>query len=145
MVQLKVLSGKKAGTAWVARRFPVRIGRSAAADLQLEEDGVWDQHLQLDFDPAEGIVLSAQPNALATVNGQPVQQTVLRNGDAIEIGSLKTAVLAQRNPPGWACASAKGSPGPASPPFPSARLASSTGCSAEGASARVNAGSALRR
>lgn len=89
MVQLKVLSGKKAGTAWVARRFPVRIGRSAAADLQMEESGVWDQHLQLDFDPAQGIVLSAQPDALAAVNGQAVQQTVLRNGDAIDIGSLR--------------------------------------------------------
>ena len=53
MVQLKILSGKKAGTAWVARRFPVRIGRSAGADLQLEESGVWDEHLQLDFKPAE--------------------------------------------------------------------------------------------
>ena len=89
MVQLKVLSGKKAGTTWVARRFPVRIGRSSAASLQLEEGGVWDQHLQLDFNPAEGIVLSVQTDALATVNGQPVHQTVLRNGDAINIGSLK--------------------------------------------------------
>jgi pSer/pThr/pTyr-binding forkhead associated (FHA) protein len=89
MVQLKVLSGQKAGTTWVARRFPVRIGRSAAADLQLEEDGVWDQHLQLDFNPAEGIVLSALPNALAAVNGQPVHRAVLRNGDAIDIGSLR--------------------------------------------------------
>ena len=89
MVQLKVLSGKKAGTAWVARRFPVSIGRSPAADLQLEESGVWDQHLLLDFNPAEGFILSAQPNALATVNGQPVHQTVLRNGDAINLGSLR--------------------------------------------------------
>ena len=89
MVQLKVLSGRKAGTTWVARRFPVRIGRSPAADLQLEESGVWDQHLQLDFKPAEGFLLSTQPNALATVNGQPVHQAVLRNGDAIDIGSLK--------------------------------------------------------
>ena len=89
MVQLKVLSGKTAGTTWVARRFPVRIGRSADADLQVEESGVWEQHLQLDFNPAEGIVLSAQPNALAAVNGQPVHQAVLRNGDAIDIGSLK--------------------------------------------------------
>jgi hypothetical protein len=89
MVQLKVLSGKRAGTTWVARRFPVRIGRSGATDLQLEEVGVWDQHLQLDFDPAEGIVLSVQQNALASVNGQPVRQAVLRNGDAIEIGSLR--------------------------------------------------------
>ena len=89
MVQLKVLSGKKAGTAWVARRFPVRIGRSAGANLQVEESGVWDQHLQLDFNPAEGIVLSAQPNALTAVNGQAVQQTVLHNGDVIDIGSLR--------------------------------------------------------
>jgi hypothetical protein len=89
MVQLKFLSGKKAGAAWVARRFPVRIGRSSAADLQVEESGVWDQHLQLKFNPAEGIVLSAQPDALVTVNGQPVHQTVLRNGDSIDIGSLR--------------------------------------------------------
>ena len=89
MVQLKVLSGKKAGTIWEARRFPVRIGRSAGADLRLEEAGVWDDHLQLSFDPAEGIVLSAQPDAPAFVNGEPVSQAVLRNGDAIEIGSLK--------------------------------------------------------
>jgi hypothetical protein len=89
MVLLKVLTGKKAGTSWEARHFPVRIGRSAAADLQLEEGGVWDQHLQLDFSSGEGIVLSAQPNALAAVNGQPVERTALRSGDAIDIGSLK--------------------------------------------------------
>jgi pSer/pThr/pTyr-binding forkhead associated (FHA) protein len=89
MIQLKVLSGKKAGAAWVARHFPVRIGRSAGADLQVEEGGVWEQHLQLDFNPAEGIVLSTQPNALATVNGQAVHQTILRNGDTIDIGSLR--------------------------------------------------------
>ncbi len=89
MFQLKVLAGSQAGTSWVARRFPVRIGRSPGADLQLTESGVWDEHLQLDFDPAEGIVLSAQPNALVSVNGQPVQQAVLRNGDNIDLGSLK--------------------------------------------------------
>ena len=89
MVQLKVLSGKKAGTAWAARHFPVRIGRSPKADLQSDESGVWDQHLRLDFDPAKGLVLTTQQDALASVNGQPVQQTVLRNGDTISIGSLK--------------------------------------------------------
>jgi pSer/pThr/pTyr-binding forkhead associated (FHA) protein len=89
MVQLKILSGTKAGTTWVARRFPVRIGRSASADLQLEEPGVWDQHLRLDFQPGTGFLLNAQPNALAAVNGQAVQQTLLRNGDTLELGSLK--------------------------------------------------------
>lgn len=89
MVQFKILSGKKAGAAWVARRFPVRIGRATSAHLQLEEEGVWDEHLHLDFKPREGFVLSHVPNALATVNGEPVEATTLRNGDIVGLGALK--------------------------------------------------------
>jgi pSer/pThr/pTyr-binding forkhead associated (FHA) protein len=89
MVQFRILSGKMAGTQWVARHFPVRIGRAAANDFQLEEAGVWDQHLELEFRPAEGFVLTTQPQALASVNGQPAQSILLRNGDCIEIGSAK--------------------------------------------------------
>jgi predicted component of type VI protein secretion system len=89
MVELKILSGKMAGTKQVARHFPFQIGRSASADFRLEEDGVWDQHLELMFDPGTGFVLTTKPNALASINGQPFQEAVLRNGDAIEIGALK--------------------------------------------------------
>jgi len=89
MVQLKVLTGKKAGTVWVSRRFPVRIGRSAGVDLQLEEDGVWDQHFQLDFRATEGFLLTGHPDARTSINGEPVQRTYLRNGDTIEIGAAK--------------------------------------------------------
>jgi predicted component of type VI protein secretion system len=88
MVQFKILSGKKAGFLWDARRFPVRIGRAANADLQVEEPGVWDEHLVVSLDP-EGFVVETQPNTLANLNGQPVQRAVLRNGDVIEIGSVK--------------------------------------------------------
>jgi len=90
MVQLKILNGKKAGPLWVSRRFPVRIGRSAGLDLQLEEDGVWDQHFQLDFRPPDGFLLTGHPDARTSINGQPVQhRTCLRNGDIIEIGAAK--------------------------------------------------------
>jgi pSer/pThr/pTyr-binding forkhead associated (FHA) protein len=89
MIQLQILTGKQAGTDLIARRFPFRIGRAAPADLRLAEDGIWDQHLELNLITPDGFVLSAQPNALATVNGQRVEQTLLRNGDLIEIGSLK--------------------------------------------------------
>ncbi len=89
MVQLKVLSGKKAGAVWVARRFPVRLGRSGHADLQLEDEGVWDRHLQLDFRPGEGFVLKTEPDALAAVNGEATHQAILRNGDAIDLGSAR--------------------------------------------------------
>ena len=89
IVQLKILSGKKAGLVWSARRFPVRIGRGAGTDLRLEEEGVWDQHLRLDFRPADGFFLDVQPDALARLNGEPVQHAHLRNGDEIALGSLK--------------------------------------------------------
>ena|ERR1041385_6624225 len=89
MVQLKVLTGKKAGTMWVTRRFPVRIGRSAGIDLQLEEDGIWDQHFQLDFRPTEGFLITGHPDAKTSINGEPIQRTLLRNGDTIEIGATK--------------------------------------------------------
>ena len=89
MIQLQILSGKQAGTRWVARRFPVRIGRSTANDLQLEENGVWDEHLELTLDPAQGLLLTPRPDALVTVNRQAVQAIRLRNGDSIEIGSVQ--------------------------------------------------------
>src|SRR5437868_1757380 len=93
MVRLCVLSGKTAGTTCVARRFPVRIGRSPAANLKLEEDGIWDEHLELALSPGEGFVVQTAPNALAAINGHPVQRAVLRNGDIIEIGCVQLQFL----------------------------------------------------
>jgi pSer/pThr/pTyr-binding forkhead associated (FHA) protein len=89
MVQLKVLSGKKAGFTYVARRFPVRIGRAAASDVALEDGGVWEEHLVIDVKASEGFALHTQGPALASINAQPVQEALLRNGDVIAFGSVK--------------------------------------------------------
>jgi len=93
MLQLRILSGKTAGTEWVARRFPVRIGRAVNADLRLEEPGIWDEHVVLSFDRRSGLVLETAPNALAWINGEPVSNAVLRNGDLIELGSVRMQFL----------------------------------------------------
>jgi pSer/pThr/pTyr-binding forkhead associated (FHA) protein len=89
MIQINILSGKKAGAQSGVRHFPFRIGRDAQNDLQLEDDGVWDQHLTLEFQKKEGFNLETAANALTVVNGQPVQKTILRNGDIITIGSAR--------------------------------------------------------
>lgn len=89
MVQFKILSGKMAGSSWEARRFPVHIGRSAKSDFQLEDAGVWDDHLKISLDRAEGFVLETEANALASLNGQPIQHATLRNGDTIDLGSAR--------------------------------------------------------
>jgi len=88
MIQLQLVSGKQAGALWVARRFPVRLGRSPTCDLQLEEPGVWDEHLELTLDSTQGVMLAARPNALVTVNREAVQLARLRHGDSIEVGSV---------------------------------------------------------
>jgi len=89
MVQLNILSGKKAGAQLAARRFPFHIGRAAGNELQLDDDGVWDQHLTMEFNRQQGFALAIAPNALATVNGEPVRAAILRNGDIIVLGSAR--------------------------------------------------------
>jgi pSer/pThr/pTyr-binding forkhead associated (FHA) protein len=89
MIQLNILSGKSAGNQTVVRHFPFRIGRAAENELQLEDDGIWDDHLALEFQPQSGFNLAIAPDALATVNGEPVQEKILRNGDIITLGSVK--------------------------------------------------------
>ena len=89
MIQLNILSGKKTGTSWSTRRFPVHIGRSADADLQIVENGVWDDHIEIDLKRTEGFLLRTRPEAPASINGEPANQAVLGNGDVIQIGSAR--------------------------------------------------------
>jgi len=88
MIQLKVLTGKKAGSTIVARRFPFQIGRGAGANLRLEDAGVWDRHLELSLTP-EGFFLQLETKATAMINGDVIRHQRLRNGDLIELGAVK--------------------------------------------------------
>ncbi len=90
MVQLNFLSGKKAGSQTVVRRFPFRIGRAAPNDLPLDDAGIWDSHLTLELHPEhKRFTITVAPNALAALNNQPVENAPLRNGDVISVGSVK--------------------------------------------------------
>lgn len=89
MVQIRVLSGNKAGTELVTRRFPLKIGRAGNSDLRLEDAGVWDEHLRIYFEPRNGYVLQTCSDALASINSQPQSSARLRNGDTITAGSVQ--------------------------------------------------------
>jgi pSer/pThr/pTyr-binding forkhead associated (FHA) protein len=89
MVQFTVLSGRRTGLAVTAPRFPFVVGRNKDADLCFEEEGVWERHLEVDLRMPDGFLVQVNPGALATVNGQPVREAALRNGDLIGIGPVK--------------------------------------------------------
>jgi pSer/pThr/pTyr-binding forkhead associated (FHA) protein len=87
MVQLDCLTGNKTGTRWTPQNYPVRIGRSQHETICLDDDGVWDHHLEIHLDRSEGAVLTASAQAFVHINGQTVeQQTTLKNGDVIQLG-----------------------------------------------------------
>jgi pSer/pThr/pTyr-binding forkhead associated (FHA) protein len=89
VIQLQIVSGKQAGSDVTVRQFPLVIGREAAAGLRLDDSGVWDSHLEIQFDRSAGFSFQAGPNALTLVNGERVESGVLRNGDTIELGSVQ--------------------------------------------------------
>jgi hypothetical protein len=89
MVQLNILSGKKAGSHVIARRFPFSVGRASNNSLQLEDEGIWDQHLMLEFKRQNGFFLTKENAAFATVNEQAFETIRLHNGDIITVGSAK--------------------------------------------------------
>jgi len=69
MVQLKILSGTRAGTTWAARRFPVRIGRSLRPTFS-SRNRVFGTTICSLISSGDAFILSAQPKVLAAVNGQ---------------------------------------------------------------------------
>lgn len=89
MVQLKIRNEDRAETLCLARRFPFSIGRSQANNLCLPASGVWDRHAEIRLKMPEGFELAALGEALVTVNDTPIQQTILRNGDWIGLGTCK--------------------------------------------------------
>lgn len=89
MLLLSVLSGKQAGAQVVAGRFPFHIGRRPDAGLRLDDDGVWDQHCTLAVEAAEGPSLQSASGVPSYLNGQAVERARLRNGDLLDLGSVK--------------------------------------------------------
>ena len=89
MVQLRILSGSKAGGFQVVRRFPFHVGRAADNDLCFDSTGVWDYHFMLNLQPHEGFAMQTFDEAFATVNDEHRNSAILRNGDVISFGSAK--------------------------------------------------------
>ncbi len=97
MVLLKHLNGKEAGTEISARRFPFSIGRSPNSNYRLMADGVWDHHAEIHLHRSRDFVLVAKDDASVLLNGHPVTQAVLRNGDHVHLGGAQ--LLFSLSPP----------------------------------------------
>lgn len=88
MIQLSILTGRKAGTQVVACRLPLAIGRASGSGCLLDDDGIWDRHAELELCDA-AVQITAGTGCSVSINGERVQEAVLRNGDLLELASVK--------------------------------------------------------
>ena len=89
MIRLRVLSGQKAGFDHEYTAFPFSIGRAANDELRLADNGVWDRHLTIDYQPGEGWFVRKNPKASAMLNHTPLEEARLKAGDELELGSVR--------------------------------------------------------
>src|SRR5690242_13480959 len=89
MIQLHILSGKKAGATVSVSKFPFQVGRTGSSALTLDDAGVWDQHFEITWPTSEKLVLNANTKATTVVNGEKINEVSLREGDVIEAGAVK--------------------------------------------------------
>src|SRR3954468_3137999 len=89
MIQLHILSGKKAGTTISVSKFPFQVGRAPTSSCTLDDAGVWDRHFEISWPTRETLVLQANSKATTVVNGANVKEAPLREGDVIEAGAVK--------------------------------------------------------
>jgi hypothetical protein len=89
MIQLHILSGKKAGATISVSRFPFQVGRTPSSALAFDDAGVWEQHFEITWPTRETLVLQSNSKATTVVNGAKVKGAALREGDVIEAGAVK--------------------------------------------------------
>ncbi|MSU21650.1 MAG: hypothetical protein EXS30_09680 [Pedosphaera sp.] len=89
MVQLRVLSGARAGEHVGCENFPFTIGRASDSDLVLQDAGIWDRHGKIALSDEGVFQFKVSPDAFASINDRQAVEAVIRNGDMIELGAAR--------------------------------------------------------
>lgn len=99
--RIVILNGDKRGERLDIGRSPLTIGRGAACDIQLPDPLIGEIHAKITPQPAGlHICVSAETHRL-TVNHADVQESSLKHGDMVEIGTTRLFVQSQRSPGTW--------------------------------------------
>lgn len=96
MAALVVQTAERKGEVISLRSFPWNVGRGAANHSCFAQPGVWEEHLRFTFERGDGYWVRALAPATLLVNGAVLQESRLRPGDVVEMGSVRFLfVLAQ--------------------------------------------------
>jgi len=90
LAQLQFLTGQPRRHYIWPGEFPIRLGRSSDCALRIEEEGVWDNHVEIELDNENRFHLRRISDASVMVNDEPMEdEQPLANGDVLALGSVK--------------------------------------------------------
>ena len=90
LAQLQFLTGQPRRHYIWPDQFPVRLGRGGECAMRIEEEGVWEHHVEIGLDNENRFRLKRISDASVMVNGEPMAKfQPLANGDVLELGSVK--------------------------------------------------------
>jgi Inner membrane component of T3SS, cytoplasmic domain len=109
-MKLRIQQGRRRGREYSVGRTPVTIGRAAQCDIVIPDDQlVSSEHADVHVDSNGQLLLRDLESVNGTeVNGQSVQEAVLKPGDEIAIGSTVFEVIEEAASPGPAATPERG-------------------------------------
>jgi chromosome segregation ATPase len=96
--ELVVHNGRLSGARKALGAALTLVGRAEGCEVRLNVEGVLPIHCAVVHGP-DGLVLRALPGALTLLNGEPVAEGPLRDGDVIAVGPFQFRVTAPPGPP----------------------------------------------
>jgi ABC transport system ATP-binding/permease protein len=83
---IQVLTGKQAGNTFAISKAIITIGRAQDNDIILENDTVSRYHARIIHDGAQWNIEKLALSNVVSINGQPIQQASIDDGDKIGFG-----------------------------------------------------------
>ncbi len=92
-IKLRVLSGPQAGAEYATDRKRIRVGRSHAADITIEDESVSGQHFDLRITPRGVEVIDLASTNGTTLFGRQIGRVFIQPGDTLTAGSCEILLL----------------------------------------------------
>lgn len=86
---LRLLNGSGKDRVFTIRAIAITIGRGLDNDLVLESTDVSRHHARIEFRDSQWHLYDLGSTNGTRVNGQPVQQSIIKGGDRIDFGGLQ--------------------------------------------------------
>jgi len=124
---LKAVAGRQRGSAWKLERSVARLGRAADCDIPLDDSLASRYHAEIHV-TGQGLRVKDLGSTNKTmVNGSPISEVSLNDGDQIQIGNTRLQVVLGGAPQPAAAQAAAAPPKPpsqpATPPAPAEKAA----------------------